>query len=310
MLYLKDTMIKVSNLKKTFIHKGQELVAVDNINFSITQGEAVAFIGPNGAGKSTTIKMLTGILWPTSGEVSILGFSPQTDRKAVVGKIGAVFGQRSNLLPNLPAKDTLSLFGVMYGLSTKEIKERIEYLEEILTIKPFRDQPIRTLSLGQRMRVEIACALIHKPKILFLDEPSIGLDIIAKQALREMLVYLKNEHNMTIFLTSHDVGDIEAICDRTIIVNHGRIVVDEPTSELRRLIEKERRIRLTGTHIPDIQMNGVTRSTEVGAVIFSVDTLTVDVTDVLKKVLDAGYSGEVEVLAPSLEDVLVKLYKE
>ena len=245
-------MIEVKNLKKIFKHKNSNFVAVDNISFSIAQGEAVAFIGPNGAGKSTTIKMLTGILHPTSGEISILGLSPQKHRKDVVRQIGAVFGQRSSLLPNLPLKDTLSLFCVMYGMSKEEIKERIEYLENMLDMKSFHDQPIRTLSLGQRMRVEVACALIHKPKILFLDEPSIGLDIIAKQSLREMLLYLRKEHNMTIFLTSHDVGDIESICERTIIVNHGKVVVDEPTSELHKLIEKEKHVEVRGPSLEDV----------------------------------------------------------
>jgi ABC-2 type transport system ATP-binding protein len=304
-------MIEVKNLKKTFTHKGKEITAVNSVTFSIQQGESVAFIGPNGAGKSTTIKMLTGILYPTSGEVSILGLSPQSDRKAVVQQIGAVFGQRSNLLPNLPARDTLNLFGVMYGLSKVQIKERIVHLEQVLDITSFTDQPIRTLSLGQRMRVEIACAIIHNPKILFLDEPSIGLDIVAKQALREMLGKLRSEQNMTIFLTSHDVGDIEAVCDRTIIVNHGKIVVDEPTSELRRLINKERRIRLAGIDIPTIEAPGVTSSSEgSGSTLLHVDTKITDITTILKTILDKGYTGEIEVLAPSLEDVLVGVYKE
>ena len=303
-------MIEVKNLKKVFSHKGKEIVAVDNVSFSISEGEAVAFIGPNGAGKSTTIKMMTGILHPSSGDISSLGFSPQKNRKDVVRKIGAVFGQRSSLLPNLPSADNLSLFGVMYGLSKSEIKERIAYLEKILGIESFRNQPIRTLSLGQRMRVEIACALIHNPKILFLDEPSIGLDIIAKQTLREMLTYLQKEHKMTIFLTSHDVGDIEAICERTIIVNHGKIVVDEPTSELRVLMQKERRIRLTNIKNIEIQMKGVSVVNDSSFVGFVVDTEQVDVTVVLKKILDTGYSGEIEVLSPSLEDVLVKLYND
>lgn len=245
-------MIEVKNLRKEFKHKGKIVVAVDDVSFSIKQGETVALIGPNGAGKSTTIKMLTGILHPTSGEVSILGLSPAKDRKKVVAQIGAVFGQRSNLLPNLPLGDTLKLFGVMYGLSKTEIKERIDYLENTLDMKSFRDQAIRTLSLGQRMRVEIACSLIHNPKILFLDEPSIGLDIIAKQNLREVLLQLRDEHNMTIFLTSHDVGDIEAICDRTIVVNHGKIVVDEPTNELHKLIDKEKVVVERGPSLEDV----------------------------------------------------------
>lgn len=228
-------MIEVKNLYKEFKTKKAEVVAVNDVSFTVNQGESVAFIGPNGAGKSTTIKILTGILHPTSGEVLVLGFSPQKDRKKVVSQIGAVFGQRSQLLPNLPAMDTFRLFGSMYGLSKSQVMERVKSLGKELNLSEFIDQPIRTLSLGQRMRVEIACALIHNPKILFLDEPTIGLDILAKQALRETLLKLKNEHQVTIFLTSHDVGDIDAICDRTIIVNHGKIVVDKPTSELKDL---------------------------------------------------------------------------
>ncbi len=140
----------------------------------------------------------------------------------------------------------------MYGLSKKETAERIQHLEEALDIIPFRGQPIRTLSLGQRMRVEIACALVHNPKILFLDEPSIGLDIIAKQNLREILAQLRLQHNMTIFLTSHDVGDIEAICDRTIVINHGKIIVDEPTSELYKLVDQEKKMVMVGPSLEDV----------------------------------------------------------
>ncbi|MDQ3075952.1 MAG: ATP-binding cassette domain-containing protein [bacterium] len=247
-------MIEVKALKKAFKHKGTEIVAVDDVSFTILQGESVAFIGPNGAGKSTTIKMLTGILWPTDGTISVLGFSPQNDRKKVVSQIGAVFGQRSSLLPNLPAEDNLKLFGIMYGLSKEKARERIAHLFEVLSINSFSTQPIRTLSLGQRMKVEIACALIHDPKILFLDEPSIGLDIIAKQTLRETLLNLREKNNMTIFLTSHDVGDIEAICDRTIIINHGRVVVDEPTKDLNKLVEQEQKMVMVGPTLEDVLM--------------------------------------------------------
>ncbi len=303
-------MIEVKNLTKKFQHKGVDVVAVDNVSFTVNQGEAVAFIGPNGAGKSTTIKMLTGILWPTTGKVEVLGFSPQHDRKKVVSQIGAVFGQRSSLLLNLPPGDTLALYGVMYGLSKKEITERTESLVRMLNIESFVTQPIRTLSLGQRMRVEIACALVHNPKILFLDEPSIGLDIIAKQTLRELLSDLRSKHNITIFLTSHDVGDIEAVCDRTILINHGRVVIDEPTSQLRQRIQNERQIALHTKDFPHLDIAQVVRTQDEGRTLFTVDTSRVEVATVLKKILETGYTGEIEVLSPSLEDVLVKLYQE
>ncbi len=245
-------MIEVKNLKKYFFHKNKKIVAVDDVSFSIKQGESVAFIGPNGAGKSTTIKMLTGIIWPTEGHISVLGISPQDNRKAVVSQVGVVFGQRSSLLPNLPPSDSLKLFGIMYGLNKKETESRIKYLEEQFDLTSFKDQPVRTLSLGQRMRVEIACSIIHNPKILFLDEPSIGLDIIAKKNLRETLAYLRKEHKMTIFLTSHDVGDIEAICDRTIVINHGKVVVDEPTNELYKLVDREKKMVMVGPSLEEV----------------------------------------------------------
>lgn len=302
-------MIIASNLTKEFKSKKSNIVAVDNISFSIEQGESIAFIGPNGAGKSTTIKMLTGILHPTAGEIHVLGFSPQHDRQKVVSQIGAVFGQRSQLLPNLPAYDTFRLFGSMYGLTKKEVKERVAKLEIELGLSEFINQPVRTLSLGQRMRVEIACALIHNPKILFLDEPSIGLDILAKQALRETLLKLRDEHNVTIFLTSHDVGDIDAVCERTVIVNHGKIILDKPTNELRTLISKERRVKVEDSFdSKNIQTAGVVISNENGFLTFLIDTEKAEVSEVLTKIINSGYKGEIEVLPPSLEDVIASFY--
>lgn len=209
--------------------------AVKGVSFSVKKGERIACIGPNGAGKSTTIKMLTGILYPTSGEVHVLGLHPQNDRKRLAYKIGTVFGQRSQLYPNLPLTASLEFFGVMYDLSDEEIKKRSDELVRLFDLDSFKDQPVRKLSLGQRMRAEIACSLIHRPEIIFLDEPTIGLDVVAKAALREILLKLNAEYGTTIFLTSHDVGDIEALCERTIVINHGEIVVDEATSDLVKL---------------------------------------------------------------------------
>ena len=158
--------------------------------------------------------------------------TPQIDRKALAYKIGTVFGQRSQLFPNLPITDSFEFFGVMYDLSKQQIKERSEELIKIFSLEDFKSQPVRKLSLGQRMRAEIAASLIHKPKVIFLDEPTIGLDVVAKKALRELLIKINKEEKTTIFLTSHDVGDIESLCERTIIINHGTIVKDLPTNEL------------------------------------------------------------------------------
>ncbi len=209
----------------------KEVIAVNNISFKIEQGESVAFIGPNGAGKSTTIKTLSGILYPTSGIVNVLGMNPNKDMKKLSYKIGTIFGQRSSLLPNLPLTDSMELFGLMYDLNKKEILKRIQELTDIFELGSFIDKPVRKLSLGERMRAEIACALIHKPKIIFLDEPTIGLDVVAKNNLR-MLLKKINKEGTTIFLTSHDMDDILSVCERTIIIDKGLILLDLPTNDI------------------------------------------------------------------------------
>src|SRR3989344_1199630 len=231
-------------VKNLFFPEKKEIVAVNNISFSVKHGERVAFIGPNGAGKSTTIKMLTGILFPTGGKVDILGFDPTKERKELAYQIGTVFGQRSQLLPNLPITDSLEFFGVMYDMPEKEIKKRIAELVELFDLSSFITQPVRKLSLGQRMRAEVAASLIHKPKIILLDEPTIGLDVVAKKSLRDLLLKINKEENTTIFLPSHDVGDIETLCDRTIVINHGTIIKDLPTDELAKTFVYEKYIDL------------------------------------------------------------------
>src|SRR3989344_2024199 len=231
-------------LKNLFSPETKEIVAVNDISFSVKHGERIAFIGPNGAGKSTTIKMLTGILFPTSGKVNILGLDPTKDRKRLAYQIGTVFGQRSQLLPNLPLTDSLEFFGVMYDMPEKEIKKRITELVELFDLGSFITQPVRKLSLGQRMRAEVAASLIHKPKIILLDEPTIGLDVVAKKSLRDLLLKINKEENTTIFLTSHDVGDIESLCERTIVINHGVIVKDLPTQDLAKTFVYEKYIDL------------------------------------------------------------------
>src|SRR3989344_234891 len=231
-------------VKNLFAPETKEINAVDDISFSVKHGERIAFIGPNGAGKSTTIKMLTGILFPTSGKVNILGFDPTKDRKKLAYQIGTVFGQRSQLLPNLPLTDSLEFFGVMYDLTDKQIKARVAELVDLFDMGSFINQPIRKLSLGQRMRAEVAASLIHKPKIIFLDEPTIGLDVVAKKSLRDLLLKINKEENTTIFLTSHDAGDIESLAKRTIIVNFGKIIFDGPTESLKKNYIKSKIVEL------------------------------------------------------------------
>lgn len=234
--------VEVDNLRKVYeVHKRRglfareksEVVSVDNVSFSVPEGQALAFVGPNGAGKSTTIRMLTGILRPTSGSARVLGFDPWKDRARMAFHIGAVFGQRSQLWYHLPAGDTFDLLARIYNIDPREFKKRRDELVERFDLGALIDVPVRKLSLGQRMRAEVAASLLHKPKLLMLDEPTIGLDINARHQLRELIREWNRRDGLTVFLTSHDTGDIESVAERVIIINHGRIVLDDTVEDLR-----------------------------------------------------------------------------
>ncbi len=208
-------------------------VAVDAVDLEIGLGEAVAFIGPNGAGKSTMIKMLTGILHPTTGAAEVLGLVPWKARQQLALQVGTVFGQRSQLWFHLPAGDTLRLLGAIYELPPAAVRARNAELVERFALQDLLLVPVRKLSLGQRMRFEIAASLIHRPKVLFLDEPTVGLDVIAKAEVREV-IREANRDGATVFLTSHDAGDIESIARRAIVIDEGHVVFDDKVSQLRR----------------------------------------------------------------------------
>lgn len=242
--------IKVENLSKTFrvrqkekgikgslnaiVHpKMREIRAVNELTFDVEEGEMLAFIGPNGAGKSTTIKMLTGILYPDAGKIEVLGIDPVKKRKQLAYKIGTVFGQKEQLWTHLTPYDNFHFFGAIYDINKTEIETRINELVKIFELDKFINTPVRNLSLGQRIRCEIAASLIHKPEILFLDEPTIGLDPVVKENIRGLIKQMNTELHTTIFLTSHDVGDIEKLCRRIIIINNGQIVLDDSMKHLK-----------------------------------------------------------------------------
>ncbi len=242
--------ITVENLSKTFrvkrkekgmygsikaiVHpQTEEIRAVNGVSFSVEEGEMLAFIGPNGAGKSTTIKMLTGILYPDGGKAEVMGIDPTKKRRQLAYLIGTVFGQKEQLWTHLTPYDNFRFFGAIYDLSERETERRIGELAERFGLGNFIDTPVRNLSLGQRIRCEIVASLIHKPKVLFLDEPTIGLDPVVKENVRELIKEMNKEEQTTIFLTSHDVGDIEKLCRRIIIVNDGRIVMDDSVEHLK-----------------------------------------------------------------------------
>jgi ABC-2 type transport system ATP-binding protein len=222
----------------------ESVLAVDHISFRIEPGERVAFIGPNGAGKSTTLKMLAGILHPDSGYAEVLGLVPWRERRKLSFSVGAVFGQRSQLWYHLPARDTFALFASVYELSPAEHRRRLDALITAFDLGDLIDRPVRQLSLGERMRCEVAASLLHRPQILFLDEPTIGLDASAKATIRELLQQRAAEDGATLLLTSHDTGDIERVCDRVIVIQRGRVLLDGPIHVLRRGHLRTRRVTL------------------------------------------------------------------
>ena len=221
------------SLKSLIKPKYNIVKAVKNISFSVEKGEMIAFIGPNGAGKSTSIKMMTGILFPDKGKIDILGLDPTKERKKLAYSIGCVFGQKEQLWTHLTPYDNFKFFGAIYDIPESRVEKKIEELRELFELDEFINTPVRNLSLGQRIRCEIVASLIHEPKILFLDEPTIGLDPVVKEKIRTLIKRMNKEYKTTVVLTSHDVSDIEKLCKRVIIVNKGQIVLDDTMENLK-----------------------------------------------------------------------------
>ncbi len=221
------------SIKAVFHPKMTEIRAVDRVSFTVDEGEMLAFIGPNGAGKSTTIKMLTGILYPDGGSIDVLGMDPTKKRKQLAYGIGTVFGQKEQLWTHLTPYDNFRFFGAIYDIRDRDTEARIKELSDVFDLGGFINTPVRNLSLGQRIRCEIVAAFIHKPQILFLDEPTIGLDPVVKENIRSLIRQMNREMHTTIFLTSHDTLDIEKLCRRIIIVNSGQIVLDDSMDHLK-----------------------------------------------------------------------------
>ena len=229
---IKDPGLKGS-FKALFKPKKEIVVAAKDVSFHVPEGEILGFIGPNGAGKSTVIKMLTGILTPTSGECRINGKIPTNDRKKYVREIGAVFGQRTQLWWDLPLQETYNVLKEIYEVDDESFKKRMAFLSEVLELDKFIRSPVRTLSLGQRMRADIAASMLHSPKVLFLDEPTIGLDVVVKDNIRQAIMKLNKEEKTTVILTTHDISDIELLCDRIVMIDKGKNVYDGSLHELR-----------------------------------------------------------------------------
>lgn len=287
--------------------------AVSGISFEMEPGELLGFIGPNGAGKSTTIKMLTGILHPTSGQAKVLGYVPWKDRRQLAYQIGTVFGQRPQLWYHLPAMDTFQLFAKIYEQEDAAIRKRIIFLSEAFEIEHLLETPVRKLSLGQRMRCEVAASLLHQPQLLLLDEPSIGLDVVAKQRIRDTIRRMNELEGVGVLLTSHDAGDIEAVCKRVIIVNHGRIIYQDRVSALKRnyLTTKQVDVRYAEEVPSDFSVDGV-EILKIGnyGVKLRFDVRETPVESVIARLAAAGSVLDITISAPSLEEVIRTIYED
>ena len=284
--------------------------AVKNISFEVEKGEVIAFIGPNGAGKSTTIKMLTGILYPDKGDIKVLGIDPRKERKKLAYNIGTVFGQKEQLWMHLTPYDNFKFFGAIYDIPEYAVEKKIEELKQVFELEEFIDTPVRNLSLGQRIRCEIVASLIHEPSVLFLDEPTIGLYPVVKENIRTLIKRMNKEYKTTIFLTSHDISDIEKLCKRVIIINSGQVVLDDSMENLK--------YHYLNNKIVDVKMKEkVNLEDEDGLTILKdkgynlkieVDTKKRSITDALK-LLNPDNIIDINISNTPLEDIISDIYK-
>lgn len=300
------------SMRSIFHPVTREITAVSGISFSLDEGEMLAFIGPNGAGKSTTIKMLTGILFPSSGKAQVLGYTPWRDRRLMAYRIGSVFGQKPQLWYHLPAADTFQLFARIYELEERPFRQRLGFLVEAFQIGDLLDIPVRKLSLGQRMKCEVAASLLHRPRVIFLDEPTIGLDVVAKQQIRTAIRTLNEADRTTIFLTSHDAGDIESLCKRVMIINHGRLIFDERTSVLKRHYLRRKVIDVRFGEaleepfaLPRVQ---TLKQGQYG-VKLAFDTDEVSVDQVVQQIMAARSFNDINIQDPPLEEIIRQIYQ-
>lgn len=302
--------LKSTGWRDIFSPKYKSFDAVKNLDLAIQPGEKVAFLGPNGAGKSTTIKMFCGILSSSGGKLEICGHDPLHERDQLTYQIGAVFGQTSKLYYHLTPIDTYKLLGKMYDVPNDRLRKRLDYLIDSFDMEELLHLPVRKLSLGQRMRAELVASLIHTPKILFLDEPTIGLDMIAKANLRDVINTINREENTTILLTSHDIGDIEEICDRVVIINHGTIVFDGSLHDLKAEHVTEKNISLRFDEATEFQPKPNMRmtSTDPYRVSFAIPNHKSDLKATLAHIIETYSVEDITVSEPDTESIIKSFY--
>ena len=298
------------SLKSIIKPKYKTIKAVRNVSFSVEKGEIIAFIGPNGAGKSTTIKMMTSILYPDKGSIKVMGLDPSRDRKALSYEIGTVFGQKEQLWTHLTPYDNFKFFGAIYDIPEAVVEKKISELIELFELDSFINTPVRNLSLGQRIRCEIVASLIHEPKVLFLDEPTIGLDPVVKENIRSLIKRMNKEYKTTIFLTSHDVGDIEKLCKRVIIINNGTVVMDDTMENLKYNYLNKKIVEAKMKEMVNLDdEDGITILKDKGYNLkIEVDTTKKSVSDAIK-LLNPDNIIDINISNVPLEDIISDIYK-
>lgn len=300
-----------SAFRALFRREHIEIAALCDLSFQIGDGEMVGYIGPNGSGKSSTVKVMSGILTPDSGRCVIDGLTPWKGRKQHVKNIGVVFGQRTQLWWDVPVGDSFSLLGDIYGMERTDYRNSLDELTERLHLGDLLKTPARQLSLGQRMRCEIAASLLHRPRILFLDEPTIGLDAPSKLAVREFVRELNRERKTTVLLTTHDTQDLEALCDRILLLGHGRLLFDGTLDELRKKSGGIKTVTVTYSGpIPQLPEGAVLRSVEGGRAVYSVDPRTLPLSEAIGILGKCVGIADLSIADPSADELVLALYRE
>lgn len=286
--------------------------ALEGVTFSLEPGELVGYIGPNGAGKSTTIKILSGILVPTGGACQVLGMVPWKERRAYVRRIGVVFGQRTQLWWDLPVIESFDLLRDIYKVPEPDYRRSRDELIDLLDLAPLLDTPVRQLSLGQRMRCDLAAALLHEPELLFLDEPTIGLDAVSKLAVRDFVAKLNRERGVTVILTTHDMDDIEALCRRVILINEGRILSDGTLDDLRRGVSRERRLIVDLEEEVTVETDGLATlvKQEDHRATLSFDPEAIRAHELIARITKRYPVRDLFVENPPIEEVIARVYGE
>lgn len=302
----------LKNAIRSFFKRDYKIIdAIKNVSFKINKGEIVGYIGPNGAGKSTTIKILSGILVPDSGVCKVKGFVPYNERDKYVKHIGVVFGQRSQLWWDIPAEDTFDLLKDVYDIPNEKFNKTKQELIEKLNLKDFINVPVRQLSLGQRMRLEIAASLLHSPEILFLDEPTIGLDAVSKTIVRDFIKKLNKEKKITVILTTHDMSDIEALAKRIILIGKGTVLYDGSLKSLKNKYDNNKYITVNTKDKIDIKNKGIIKKEKISeGYKFTIDSKIINISDFLNLISKNISIDDIEIENENIDNIIVKLYEE